>query len=506
VRIAGIKRVKGGINLNFTIKKLITYALDKKLIEESDKIYVINSILGILHIDEYEEPIQEVNDLDLEAILKEFNDYAVANKLIPEDTVTYRDLFDTKIMGVLVKRPSEVIKEFNDLYKKSPESAANYFYDLSKNSDYIRTYRVKKDMKWVVNTEYGDLDITINLSKPEKNSKDIAAAKAAKQSGYPKCLLCLENQGYFGRLNHPARQTIRVIPLKLNNEEWSMQYSPYVYYNEHCIVFNNEHIPMKVDGDTLVKLFDFVNFLPHYFIGSNAGLPIVGGSILTHEHFQGGNYTFAMTKAPYEFNFKVENFNDVESGILKWPMSVIRLRSASVERVIELGKYIMSKWDGYTDESANIYAETNGERHNAITPIARKNNGIYELDIVLRNNLTTEEYPDGVFHPHKELHHIKKENIGLIEVMGLAVLPPRLKQEMEILKEYMLNDKDISSNEKIEKHAKWAEEIKNKYSDINDNNIDNILKTEIGNTFLQVLKDAGVFKNLEAFKCFINTL
>lgn len=496
--------------MNFAIKKLINYALEKKLIEEADKTYTINSLLGILNLDEYEEPKEEVKELDLEDILNEFNDYAAQNGLIPEDTVVYRDLFDIKIMGILVKRPSEVIKEFNKLYKTSPETASNYFYNLSKNSDYIRTYRIKKDIKWTVKTEYGELDLTINLSKPEKNSKDIAAAKAAKQSGYPKCLLCTENEGYYGRLNHPARQTIRLIPVELNNEKWSMQYSPYVYYNEHCIVLNNEHTPMKVDGDTLVKLFDFVNFLPHYFIGSNAGLPIVGGSILTHEHFQGGNYTFAMTKAPYEFKFKVQNFEDVESGILKWPMSVIRLRSKNVERVIALGRYIMSKWANYTDESVNIYSKTNGESHNAITPIARKNKDIYELDIVLRNNLTTAEYPDGLFHPHKELHNIKKENIGLIEVMGLAVLPPRLKEEMEILKEYMLQDKNIAENEKIEKHAKWAANIKEKYSDINKDNIDNILKTEIGNTFLEVLKDAGVFKTdakgKQAFKRFIDTL
>lgn len=496
--------------MNLTIKKIVNYALEKKLIEEKDKQYVINSILGILNLDAYEEPTEDVKELDLESILKEFNDYAVKNNLIPEDTVIYRDLFDTKIMGTLVKRPSEVIKEFNEKYKISPKTAADYFYDLSKNSDYIRTYRVKKDRKWVVNTEYGNLDITINLSKPEKDSKSIAAAKAAKQSGYPKCLLCTENEGYFGRANHPARETIRLIPVTLNNEEWSMQYSPYVYYNEHCIVLNNKHIPMKVDGDTLVKLFDFVKFLPHYFVGSNAGLPIVGGSILTHEHFQGGNYTFAMTVAPYEVEFKIKGFEDVKAGILKWPMSVIRVSSKDIERVIALGKHIMSKWETYTDESVNIYAKTNGEAHNAITPIARKNEEFYELDIVLRNNLTTEEYPDGVFHPHKELHNIKKENIGLIEVMGLAVLPPRLKEELEILTEYILQDKDISSNEKIEKHVKWVQKIKGKYTDINKDNIDDILKTEVGNTFLEVLKDAGVFKTdekgREAFRRFIDVL
>lgn len=495
--------------MNKTIKQLINYALKTNLIEPDDVIYTINSILGILNLNEYEDP-GNVEEIPLESILKSFNDYAAKNGLIPEDTVTYRDLFDTKIMGTLVKKPSEIIHKFNELYKISPKEAIDYFYELNRNSDYIRTYRIAKDMKWVVNTEYGDLDITINLSKPEKNSKDIAAAKNAAQSGYPKCLLCVENEGYYGRTNHPARETIRLLPVKLNGEEWSMQYSPYVYYNEHCIVLNNKHIPMKVDGDTLVKLFDFIKFLPHYFIGSNAGLPIVGGSILTHEHFQGGNYTFAMTKAPLEYSFKVNGFDDVETGVLKWPMSVIQIKGIDVNRVIELGKYVMKVWENYTDESVNIFAKTNGEKHNAITPIARKEGEKYVLDIVLRNNLVTEEYPDGVFHPHKELQHIKKENIGLIEVMGLAILPPRLKEEMEILKEYMLAGKDLYSNEKIEKHAKWGNEIVKKYSEINANNIDEILKKEIGYVFLDVLKDAGVFKTDEAgknaFKRFVEQL
>lgn len=493
--------------INKSINQLLQYGLNTGLIEKEDKCYVANKIICLLNLSEFVE--QEVNDVELEEILASINDYAVEQGII-ENTVTNRDLFDTKVMGELVKRPSEVIKEFNELYKESPKKATEYFYKLSQDSDYIRRYRIKKDMKWKVDTEYGAIDITINLSKPEKDSKAIAAAKNAAQTNYPKCMLCVENEGYAGRLNHPARQNLRIIPIELNGEKWGMQYSPYVYYNEHCIALKAEHTPMKIDITTIKKLLDFVDIFPHYFMGSNAGLPIVGGSILAHEHFQGGNYTFAMTVAEKEEIIKINGYEDVEVARLKWPMSVIRLSSKNRESILKLAEHILDVWEDYTDEEAFVFAETNGEKHNAVTPIARKNSENYEVDLVLRNNITTEKFPDGVFHPHPELHHIKKENIGLIEVMGLAVLPPRLKTEMQLVKEYILENKDLTQNEQIEKHAKWVEEIKKKYLDISKENIDKIIEDEIGIVFTKVLEDAGVFKRNEkginAFKKFINTL
>ncbi len=477
------------------IKKLVCYGLEKGLFTHRDEIYVTNMLIDALELSEFD--CSEVyENVDLESTLAAILDFAV-EKAIIEDNITARDLFDTKLMGLMMPRPSEVEFEFFTRHNVSPEAATDYYHKLSKDSDYIRTYRIAKDIKWISPTEYGDLDITINLSKPEKSLKEIMAAKNAPQSGYPKCLLCKECEGYAGRLNFPARQNHRIIPLRLTDENWFMQYSPYVYYPEHCIVFNAEHTPMLVDKKAFCKLFDFIKTFPHYFIGSNAGLPIVGGSILSHEHFQGGRYTFAMEKAPIEKQITFKGYEDVKAGIVKWPMSVIRLTADSAERVIDLADKIFTTWQGYTDESAFVFAETDGEPHNAATPIARMRDGKYELDLVLRNNITTDEHPLGVFHPHAELHHIKKENIGLIEVMGLAVLPARLKDEMATLQDAMLKGLDVRSIESIEKHADWADEIRAKYDDINADNIDKIIKDEIGIVFSKVLEDAGVFKRDE---------
>ena len=491
-----------------SIKKLVCYGLEKELFTERDRIYVTNRILEILGLDEFDCD-ETFTDVNLEETLKELLDFAVKKGII-EDSIVYRDLFDTKLMGAMMPRPSEVTERFGELYKDSPKTATDYFYKLSCDSDYIRRYRVERDVKWVTSTEYGNLDITINLSKPEKDPKAIAAAKNAPQAGYPKCMLCRECEGYAGRVNYPARQNHRVIPVTINNTDWCFQYSPYVYYNEHCIVFNSKHTPMAINRDTFKKLLDFVKQFPHYFVGSNADLPIVGGSILSHDHFQGGNYTFAMAKAPVEYPLTFEGFDDVDAGILKWPMSVIRLSSPDPDRLIELADKILAAWRGYTDEAAFIFAETDGEPHNTITPIARKNGERYELDLVLRNNITTPEHPLGVYHPHSELHHIKKENIGLIEVMGLAVLPSRLKTEIALLETAILENRDISNDEILSKHAEWTKEIKAKYSDINENNIGKIIKDEIGLVFAKVLEHAGVYKRtpegIAAFKRFAESV
>lgn len=491
-----------------SIKKLVCYGLEKELFTERDRIYVTNRILEILGLDEFDCD-ETFTDVNLEETLKELLDFAVKKGII-EDSIVYRDLFDTKLMGAMMPRPSEVTERFGELYKDSPKAATDYFYKLSCDSDYIRRYRVERDVKWVTSTEYGDLDITINLSKPEKDPKAIAAAKNAPQAGYPKCMLCRECEGYAGRVNYPARQNHRVIPVTINNTDWCFQYSPYVYYNEHCIVFNSKHTPMAINRDTFKKLLDFVRQFPHYFVGSNADLPIVGGSILSHDHFQGGNYTFAMAKAPIEYALSFEGFDDVDAGILKWPMSVIRLSSPDPDRLIGLADKILAAWRGYTDEAAFIFAETDGEPHNTITPIARKNGERYELDLVLRNNITTPEHPLGVYHPHSELHHIKKENIGLIEVMGLAVLPSRLKTEIALLETAILENRDISNDETLSKHAEWTKEIKAKYPDINENNIDKIIKDEIGLVFAKVLEHAGVYKRtpegIAAFKRFAESV
>ena len=492
-----------------SIKKLVQYGIDTGLTPQSEKIYTTNLLLDLFREDDYEDVSCDTDNIVLEDVLKDLLDEAVKRGII-EDSITYRDLFDTKIMNCLMPRPAQIHEEFWKKDDVSPETATDYYYKLSQDSDYIRRYRIKKDRKWTVDTEYGTLDITINLSKPEKDPKAIAAAGQAKSASYPKCQLCMENEGYAGRVNHPARENHRIIPITIQNNKWGFQYSPYVYYNEHCIVFNGEHIPMKIDRSAFAKLFDFIKLFPHYFLGSNADLPIVGGSILSHDHFQGGNYTFAMAKAPVIEEFTVKGYEDVSAGIVKWPLSVIRLRGEDTERIIELADHILKKWRTYTDEEAFIFAETDGEPHNTITPIARRKDGLYELDLTLRNNITTEEHPLGVYHPHAKLHHIKKENIGLIEVMGLAVLPARLKGEMELLKEYILEGKDLRSNEQIAKHADWVDEFLPSYPDVNTDNVEHILEQEVGKVFCQVLEDAGVYKcteeGLKAFRRFIEVL
>ena len=491
------------------IKKLVTYGLETGLIEKEDVFYTTNALLETLKIDEYEEPAEEFHDVELRPVLAELLDYACEKGLI-EDGIVYRDLFDTKLMAKLVTRPSEIIRKFWSLYEKSPETATDFYYKFSQDTDYIRRYRVTRDLKWKAETPYGEMDITINLSKPEKDPKAIAAAKLAKQSGYPKCLLCAENEGYAGRVNHPARQNHRIIPITVNGKPWGLQYSPYVYYNEHCIVLNKEHTPMQINRDAFCKLLDFVRQFPHYFLGSNADLPIVGGSILSHDHFQGGHYEFAMAKAPVEEKVTIHGFEHLEAGIVKWPMSVIRLRSEDTEELIDAADKILKAWRGYTDEAAFVFAETDGEPHNTITPIARKRGEVYELDLVLRNNITTEEHPLGVYHPHAGLHHIKKENIGLIEVMGLAVLPARLKGEMEKLAEVILAGGDLRADEATKKHADWAEEFLKRYPDVNAGNVHDIIRKEIGSVFSQVLEDAGVYKRTPegkaAFLRFIESL
>ena len=484
------------MNINTAVKSLVNYAIKNEMIEKWDEIWAINTVCQALNMDSFEDC--EAENAELEDILASILDYAVENGLC-EDSVVYRDLFDTKIMGLLTPKPSEVISKFHFLYSRDKKAATDYYYKLCQDSDYIRRYRIKNDLKWITKTEYGDIDITINLSKPEKDPKAIAAALKMKTTSYPKCALCKENEGYMGRVNHPARQNHRIIPMTLGGDNFYLQYSPYVYYNEHCIVFNAEHTPMKIDKPAFTKLLDFVEKFPHYFVGSNADLPIVGGSILTHEHFQGGNYEFAMAKAPIETEVTFSGFEDVQTGIVKWPMSVIRIIGTDKARLVELADKVLTTWRGYTDKDSFIYAETEGTPHNTITPIARMRNGKFELDLVLRNNITTEDCPLGYYHPHPEYHHIKKENIGLIEVMGLAVLPSRLKNEMAVLGKAMVNGEDISANETIAAHKEWAEMIMQKY-DINEENIDDILKKEIGIVFTSILGQCGVYSRDEEGK------
>ena len=504
------------------ILELVEYGLVTGLMKEEDKIYTTNALLELFQVDDIEDSVfeayktrepmtQETAEAVLEDILEDMMAYAYENGIMKENSIVYKDLFDTKIMSLLMGRPSEIRAKFKDLYEnKSALAATDYFYKLSCDSNYIRRQRIKKDQKWTTETEYGTLDITINLSKPEKDPKAIAAAKNAKQSSYPKCLLCIENEGYAGRVNHPARQNHRIMPVTINNSDWFFQYSPYVYYNEHCIVFNGQHTPMKIERATFGKLLDFVTQFPHYFVGSNADLPIVGGSILSHDHFQGGHYTFAMETAPIEKEVSFAGFEDVKAGIVKWPMSVIRITGPDKNRLVELADKILIAWRGYTDETAVIFAETDGEPHNTITPIARRRGDDYELDLVLRNNLTTEEHPMGVYHPHAYLHHIKKENIGLIEVMGLAVLPARLKAEMAELEDAILTGKDLASTESLASHKEWAEGFMKKYDDINKDNITDIVRQEVGLVFSEVLENAGVYKctaeGRDAFMRFINSV
>ncbi|MBR3357398.1 MAG: UDP-glucose--hexose-1-phosphate uridylyltransferase [Solobacterium sp.] len=480
------------------IKALVRYGIEHELIHKTDARWAANGLLDIMKIEpDSSFTWQGGEEMELEDILAVLLDDAVSRGLI-DSGIASRDLFDTRLMGVLTPRPSEVIRTFKDLYRESPKEATDYFYKLSLDSDYIRTYRIRRDRKWTAETPYGILDITINLSKPEKDPKAIAAALAKKSDAYPKCALCPENEGYAGRLDHPARENIRLIPLKLDGTQWYLQYSPYVYYNEHCIILSENHSPMVIDKATFRRLLEFVQKYPHYIVGSNADLPIVGGSILTHEHFQGGRYDFAMAKAPIKKSAVFAGYEDVEAGIVNWPMSVIRLSSLSVNRLVDLADDILQAWIGYSDEDCAILSHTDGVRHNTITPIARMRGGRYELDLVLRNNRTSEEHPLGIFHPHAQYHHIKKENIGLIEVMGLAILPARLLNEMAVLNKALVNNEDLSAIESIASHREWAEELKAKYGTFeNEEKTDQILKEEIGHVFAHVLEDCGVFKDTE---------
>ena len=479
------------------IDSLISYAMNAQLCQPEDHQVILNRLLDILRLDDY-IPSQEPQSEDLEEILRGILDYAVEKGLCDEG-VTARDIFDTRIMGALTPMPREIIATFRALYAEDPVKATDWYYKLSCDTDYIRRYRIAKDMRWKYPSPYGEMDITINLSKPEKDPRAIAAAKNAPQAGYPKCQLCRENEGYAGRMNHPARANHRIVPLKICGADWFLQYSPYVYYNEHCIVFNAEHIPMKIDRSAFDKLLSFVTVFPHYFVGSNADLPIVGGSILSHEHFQGGHYTFAMETAPVETEVTFRGFEDVKAGIVKWPMSVIRLEGSAPDRLSELADKILTAWRGYTDETVGVVAFSGGEPHNTITPIARRKGEAYQLDLVLRCNITTEEHPLGVFHPHADKHHIKKENIGLIEVMGLAVLPSRLKQELSDLAQAIVEGRDIASDEVLSKHLPWVEELKARHSFTAENAMD-ILLQETGRVFAGVLEDAGVYKPTEEGK------
>ncbi len=491
------------------IRDLVDYAVNKGLADELDRVFYRNRLMEELQVFDWTPDSETAQELPLEEILGELCDYAVENGIIPDCGVTGRDLFDTRLMGILTPRPSEVVREFQRLYAISPESATDYFYKLSCDSDYIRTYRVKKDLKWVYDGKYGELDITVNLSKPEKDPKAIAAAKTQKQTGYPKCAICRENEGYSGSMTQAARQSHRLIPINMAGQDWYLQYSPYVYYNEHCIALSANHTPMKIDRAAFVKILDFVTLFPHYMLGSNADLPIVGGSILTHDHMQGGRYTFAMARAGIEQELHFAGFENVRAGIVRWPMSVIRLNSADREALIELADRILAAWRTYSDPDAFIFAETEGEPHNTITPIARRRGEEYELDLVLRNNITTEEHPLGVFHPHADKHNIKKENIGLIEVMGLAVLPSRLKSEMAILAAALAQGKALSDDPVTAKHAEWVSRFADQYS-FTAENTDEILRREIGKTFEGVLEDAGVYKctpeGRAAFLRFVNSI
>ncbi len=495
--------------INEAVAKLASYALQKGLIEESEYFWAVNTILDVLKIDAHTNPSPVQGTVELAPVLEELLDDAHKRGVLAENSVVYRDIFDTELMGRLTPRPAQVIAKFQTLYAQSPKAATDWYYTFSQDTNYIRRDRIAKDMQWKAPTEYGELDITINLSKPEKDPKAIAAARNLPVSSYPRCQLCAENEGYAGRVNHPARQNHRIIPITINGSPWFLQYSPYVYYNEHCICLNREHTPMKIDRACFGKLLDFVRQFPHYFVGSNADLPIVGGSILAHDHFQGGRFTFPMEKAPVETPFTFSGFEDVEAGIVKWPMSVIRISSGDPDRLIDLSDKILGRWRAYTDEAAVIFAETDGVPHNTITPIARRRGEKFELDLVLRNNLTTEQYPLGLYHPHDELHHIKKENIGLIEVMGLAVLPARLKEELAAVADCLAAGRDLRADEKTAKHADWAESFASSYQITSENALE-IVQEETGLVFAQVLEHAGVYKRTaegkKAFLRFLNSV
>ncbi len=485
--------------IDTAVAKLVRYAENTGLIAPEDHIWAVNTLLEALKLDSYEEPVLDDAPIDLPAVLDELMDDAHARGVMENDSIVYRDLFDTSLMGRLTPPPREVIAKFRALYAQNPVEATNWYYKFSQDTNYIRRDRIARDMQWKADTAYGELDITINLSKPEKDPKAIAAARDLPAASYPKCQLCPENAGYAGRVNHPARQNHRIIPITIDQTPWYMQYSPYVYYNEHCIVFNSVHTPMKIDRACFRKLLDFIGQFPHYFVGSNADLPIVGGSILAHDHFQGGRYEFAMAKAPVETELHFTGFDDIRAGIVRWPMSVIRLTAANPDRLVELADRILNAWRGYTDAEATIFAETDGVPHNTITPIARRRGSDYEIDLVLRNNLTTEEHPLGLYHPHAELHHIKKENIGLIEVMGLAVLPARLKNELAVLGEKMVKGEDLRVDPLTASHAEWAERIMQE-NEVTADTVTDILQREVGLVFAQVLEHAGVYKRTEEGK------
>ncbi len=498
------------MNICTAIQQLIDYSVNNNLITKDDELVVRNMLMDALRVSDWEEDtIMGRTDASVDDILKPLVDYACEHGVI-EDTTANRDLFDTKLMGVVTPMPREIIRDFRAEYKKSPEAATDWYFDISKKLNYVRAGRIAKDLKWTYQGEYGTLDITINRSKPEKDPRDIAKAGATRSAAYPKCQLCAENMGYAGRQDHPARQNLRPIPIKINGGDWYLQYSPYGYYHEHCIVFNSEHIPMVIDAEVFLKLFDFIEKFPHYFIGSNADLPIVGGSILSHEHFQGGHYTFAMAVAPEEYVFTMQDYPDVHAATVRWPMSVIRLRSADRRALSECCAEVLTEWRGYTDEAANILAFTDDVPHNTITPIARMKDGLFECDLVLRNNLTSEDRPLGVYHPNPTLHHIKKENIGLIEVMGLAVLPARLATELEAVKDALLCGKDLTQDPQTASHAAWAAEFMQRHPEFNADNAMDIIRAEVGAVFEQVLLDAGVFKRDEqgqaAFMRFIDTI
>ena len=496
------------MNTYEAINKLVDYAVDNNLIPDCERIYSRNLILDVMKLDFYKDEKSE-ETADLETILKVLLDDAVSRKLIG-DNVTERDLFDTRLMNCVTPRPGQVISKFYELHEKSPEKATDYFFELSENSDYIRRYRIKKDIRWNVDTPYGEMEMSINMSKPEKDPRAIKAAAKASSDKYPECALCKENEGYSGRIDHPARETIRLIPIKVAGQHWFFQYSPYQYFNEHSIFLNGMHTPMKIDRQVFVKLTDILDILPHYTVGSNAGLPIVGGSILAHEHFQGGRHEFPMAKANIIENFTLPGFDNVNFGIVNWPMNVIRVSCEDKEKVIDACDKILTFWKRYTDKDAFIFAETDGQEHNTVTPISRKRDGRYEIDLVLRNNITTDEYPDGYFHAHPEYHHIKRENIGLIEVMGLSVLPSRLKTEMDILADAIKNGEDYHNIEKIKKHAVWADEILKKYPDLDKNNILPVLYNEIGVVFYKILENCAVFKRTDEgrkqFEKFVNSI
>lgn len=494
--------------INRLITELVSYGITAELVAAEDQVYVTNQLLELFDVIDY-EPVEVPEKRELVEILEDLLDYAWAQGILKENTVTMRDLFDTKIMGKLTPAPSVVRRQFTDLYSVDPKLATNFYYKFSQATNYIRKDRIAKDEKWVTETEYGCIDITINLSKPEKDPREIAKAGQAKKSGYPSCLLCVENEGYAGHYSHPARQNHRLIPIRLDGEDYFLQYSPYVYYNEHCIILNRDHIPMKINRSTFQKILEFVRLFPHYTAGSNADLPIVGGSILSHDHFQGGGYTFAMARAPYDKTFSIKGYEDLTAGIVKWPMSVIRLRGTEIDRLADAAEHILTHWRSYSDEAVFIFHETDGIPHNTITPIARMHDELFELDLVLRNNITTDESPWGVYHPSADLHHIKKENIGLIEVMGLAVLPARLKKEMEVLEDAILSGRDIRSDERIRKHADWVDGwIEN--HELNRDNIHGIIQDEISRVFVKVLECSGVYKRTEdgmnAFSRFISSL